>query len=205
MGRLSAGLDRAFAMLPVSPSRQAPLCSKDDCLNAASDLQTQRSSDLQILHDGVMQRFPVVSPRKAVCDFSVVHTAVDAGSTSPRVSSPYVDTRARCSLINYNQGFCQQDVRNSLNSKLVGVFDDLFVTCSISACYGVAHGFPVAYRPTAHWRGRRFRSVSRHSLPARAGDKSSHARHAAESGSIFRASSGGSATGGCELMMQPGT
>lgn len=92
-GPIVSGPGSRVAMLPVSPSRQAPLCSKDDCLNAASDLQTQRSSDLQILHDGVMQRFPVVSPRKAVCDFSVVHTAVDAGSTSPRVSSPYVDTR----------------------------------------------------------------------------------------------------------------
>jgi hypothetical protein len=65
---------------------------------------------------------------------------------SPRVKLPYVDTRSRCLRMNYNQGFCQQDVRNSLNFKLVGVFDDLFVTCSISACCGVAHGFPVAYR-----------------------------------------------------------
>jgi hypothetical protein len=58
-------------MLPVSPPVRLLLCSKDDCLNAASDLQ--------ILHDGAMQRFPVVSPRKPVCDFSVAHCAVDAG------------------------------------------------------------------------------------------------------------------------------
>ena len=87
MGRLSAGLDSRVATLPVSPPVRLPLCSKDDCLNAASDLQ--------ILHGGVMQRFPVVSPRKAVCDFPVADTAVDAGSTSPSRKAPSTLTPAQ--------------------------------------------------------------------------------------------------------------
>jgi hypothetical protein len=89
MGRLSVrGLwIRAYAMLPVSPPVRLPLCSKDDCLNAASDLQ--------ILHDGVMQRFPVVFTEKGSVRFPCCSYCGRRGEHVPSRQAPSTLTPAQ--------------------------------------------------------------------------------------------------------------